>query len=154
MRSSTIFFSLSNSRNQSFHLQVLERKNLGCFQLGESVRYLLVNQGGNISCPGQNCSNNTDVIWYRMKHKVVWEPAGPLPKEHRAVKAKREVSLLQRVQAVSEQHRTSCDSGNLEICWAYELDTGVYFCDRQTNDSWIFRRAVNVTVVRKWFFFG
>lgn len=150
MRLSTIFFSLSNSANQSFHLQVLERKSLGCFQPGESVRYLRVNQGGDIPCPGQNCSNNTDVIWYRMKHKVVWEAAGPLPKEHRAFKAKSEVSVLQRVQAVSEQLRNYCErSGQLEICWVYQSDTGVYFCDRQTTDSWIFRRAVNVIVVRK-----
>lgn len=150
MRLSTIFFWLSNSRNQSFHLQVLERKSLGCFQPGESVRYLRVHQGGVIPCPGQNCSNNTDVIWYKMKQKVVWEPAGPLPEEHWAVKAKSEVSLHQGVQAVSEQSRKSCEhSDQLQICWVYDLDTGVYFCDRQTTDSWIFRRAVNVTVVGK-----
>lgn len=150
MRLSTIFSWLSNSRNQSFHLQVLERKSLGCFQPGESLRYLQSNQGGVISCPGQNCSNNTDVIWYKIKQKVVWGPAGPLPEEHRAVKAKREVSVLQVVQAVSEQRRKSCErSGQLEICFVYEWDDGVYFCDRQTTDSWIFRRAVNVTVVCK-----
>lgn len=68
---SFIFFSLSNSRNQSFHLQVLERKSLGCFQPGDSVKHLLVNVGGDVPCPGWNCSDNTDAIWYKMKHKVV-----------------------------------------------------------------------------------
>lgn len=80
-------FLLSSSRNQSFHLQVLERKSLGCFQPEDSVEYLLVNEGGKVPCPGLNCSDNTDVIWYKIKRKVVWKQAGPLLKELQPVKA-------------------------------------------------------------------
>uniref|UniRef100_H3C6N4 Interleukin 18 receptor accessory protein n=1 Tax=Tetraodon nigroviridis TaxID=99883 RepID=H3C6N4_TETNG len=54
-----------------FYLQVLERKSLPCFQPEDSVKHLLVNAGGQLPCPGLNCSDNTDVVWYKMKHKVV-----------------------------------------------------------------------------------
>ncbi|TNM90921.1 hypothetical protein fugu_003210 [Takifugu bimaculatus] len=113
---------LTCDRNWSFHLQVLERKSLGCYQPEDGAQYLLVNQGGNISCPGLSCSDNTDVIWYKMKQKGI--------------------------RAVSSQRRGSCEhSGWLKLCQVSTYDTGVYFCDRQTTDNWIFRRAVNVTVV-------
>eukprot|EP00066_Takifugu_rubripes_P019094 XP_011608360.1 PREDICTED: interleukin-18 receptor accessory protein isoform X2 [Takifugu rubripes] len=113
---------LTCDRNWSFHLQVLERKSLGCYQPEDSAKYLLANQGGNISCPGLSCSDNADVIWYKMKQKGI--------------------------RAVSAQRRGSCEhSGWLQLCGVSTYDTGVYFCDRQTTDNWIFRRAVNVTVV-------
>lgn len=62
---------LSSGRNWSFHLQVLERKSLRCDQPEDAAKYLLVKKGGNISCPGLSCSDNADVIWYKMKRKVV-----------------------------------------------------------------------------------
>lgn len=68
---SIIFFLLSSGRNWSFHLQVLERKSLGCYQPEDGTKYLLVNAGGNVSCPGLSCNDNADVIWYMMKQKVV-----------------------------------------------------------------------------------
>lgn len=64
-------FLLSSGRNWSFHLQVLERKSLGCYQPEDGAKYLLVDIGGNVSCPGLSCSDNADVIWYTMKEKVV-----------------------------------------------------------------------------------
>lgn len=71
LRGLSIIFLLSSGRNWSFHLQVLERKSLGCYQPEDGAKYLITNQGGNITCPGLSCSNNTDVIWYMMKQKVV-----------------------------------------------------------------------------------
>lgn len=143
------FFLVSSSRNQSFQLQVLERKRLGCFQPEDRVKYLLVDKGGTVPCPGLNCSDNTDVIWYKMKRKVVRERAGPLSEGTGQTEAAC-LPPFQSVQAVSEQRRDTCErAGLLDICWVRTLDTGVYFCDRQTADNWIFRRAVNVTVVRK-----
>ncbi|XP_042349027.1 interleukin-18 receptor accessory protein-like [Plectropomus leopardus] len=112
----------THSGSESFlHLQVVERISLGCFEPEESRMMLTVSEGGVISCPGLNCSDNTGVIWYKGN------------------------------EAVSEQHRTSCQrNGRLHLCEVYKQDTGVYFCDRKMNDgevNWTFRRAVNVTVV-------
>lgn len=50
------------------HLQVVEKNSLGCFQPKESNATLRVGQGGNVSCPGLNCSDNTNVIWYKVKY--------------------------------------------------------------------------------------
>lgn len=62
--------------------------------------------------------------------------------------------LTQGVKAVSEQRRASCEhNGWLHLCQVSKLDTGLYFCDRQITEQgvkWIFRRAVNVTVIRKY----
>ncbi|XP_076587169.1 interleukin-18 receptor accessory protein-like [Chaetodon auriga] len=105
----------------SFHLQVVEKSSLKCFETEESSKYLLVGAGGEVSCPGLNCSNNTEVIWYKDN------------------------------KAVSEQHRASCvKNGQLHLCQVSEHDTGVFFCDRQIIEQgvkWSFRRAVNITVI-------
>ncbi|KAM9367001.1 interleukin-18 receptor accessory protein-like [Symphorus nematophorus] len=105
----------------SFHLQVVERNSVGCLQPNESSVYLLVGAGGTVDCPGLNCSDNTDIIWYKGK------------------------------RAVSEERRPSCEeNGQLHLCQVKEQDDNVFFCDRQIIEQgveWTFRRAVNVTVV-------
>ncbi|XP_054473603.1 interleukin-18 receptor accessory protein-like isoform X2 [Anoplopoma fimbria] len=106
-----------------FHLQVVKRSefSLGCFQPEENSVELRVNVGGNISCPGLNCSSNTHVIWYKGNTNL------------------------------SKPKRASCQrSGWLYLCQVSEYDTGVYYCDRQISEQgviWTFRRAVNVTAL-------
>ncbi|XP_037614090.1 interleukin-18 receptor accessory protein-like isoform X3 [Sebastes umbrosus] len=113
---------LSSGSELFFHLQVVERISLGpgCFQ-PEEIRELVVNIGGKIPCPGLNCSNNTDVIWYK------------------------------GMTAVSRLTRSTCqEDGWLHLCKVRKTDTDVFFCDRQINESgviWTFRRAVNVSVI-------
>uniref|UniRef100_UPI0037E7BC29 interleukin-18 receptor accessory protein-like n=1 Tax=Semicossyphus pulcher TaxID=241346 RepID=UPI0037E7BC29 len=103
------------------HLQVMKKNSLGCFHPEESSVSLLVGAGSKIQCPGLNCSDNTDVIWYKGN------------------------------KAMSEQPRASCEkNGVLHFCKVSQFDTGVYFCDRQVVEQGvklIFRRAVNVTAV-------
>ncbi|KAM6943568.1 interleukin-18 receptor accessory protein-like [Xenentodon cancila] len=103
------------------HLHVVEKISLGCFQLNETIKMLQVHSGGTIFCPGLTCNNNTGVVWYQ-KNKIL-----------------------------SEQHRPFCSKeGLLQLCSVFESDTGVFFCDRQITElgvMWIFRRAVNVTVI-------
>ncbi|XP_069029954.1 interleukin-18 receptor accessory protein-like isoform X2 [Embiotoca jacksoni] len=104
----------------AFHLQVVERVNLGCFHGEESKVNLRVNIFGKISCPGLTCSNNTDVIWY--KHE----------------------SMLEKRISVCKK------GGWLHFCQVRELDFGVYFCDSKIIEqgvTWIFRTAVNVRVI-------
>ncbi|XP_061596839.1 interleukin-18 receptor accessory protein-like [Cololabis saira] len=103
------------------HLQVVEKFSLGCFQLNETIAMLTKLSGGNIFCPGLTCNNNTGVVWYQKK------------------------------KTMAEMNRDFCnEEGRLELCTVYESDTGVFFCDRQISEEgvmWIFRRAVNVTVI-------
>lgn len=65
----------------------------------------------------------------------------------------RSACFLQSIKAVSEQRRAFCEQdGWLHLCQVHKQDTGVYFCDRQIIEqgaAWIFRRAVNVTTIRK-----
>lgn len=72
---------------------------------------------------------------------------------HNVSKTQTSVFFLQGIKAVSEQSRASCEqNGKLRLCRVSERDTGVYFCDRQITErgvKWTFRRAVNVTAVRK-----
>ncbi|XP_044048657.1 interleukin-18 receptor accessory protein-like isoform X2 [Siniperca chuatsi] len=114
---------LTSGSKVFFHLQVVEKNSLGCFQPEESSVMLLVGAGGKVPCPGLNCSDNTDVTWYKGN------------------------------KAVSEQRRASCEkSGLLHLCKVSEHDTGVYFCDRQIIEQgvkWTFRRAINVTAIRQ-----
>lgn len=80
----------------------------------------------------------------------VCERAGGTLEEHTPGQTEVMRLPLQGIRAVSAQQRDSCEhSGWLQLCQVSMYDTGVYFCDRQTTDNWIFRRAVNVTVVRK-----
>lgn len=97
---SPLFLLCSSSRNQTFHLQVLERKSLGCFQPEDSVKYLLVDAGGKVPCPGLNCSDNAGVIWYKMKHKVVWE--------RELVRLRRSTNQLKLKRRVSPPECPSC----------------------------------------------
>ncbi|XP_039979688.1 interleukin-18 receptor accessory protein-like isoform X2 [Xiphias gladius] len=104
------------------HLQVVKNISLRCFRPEENKVELLNSAGGKVPCPGRNCSNNTDVRWYK----------GNI--------------------AVSEQRRDSCErNGLLHLCQVKsEFDPGVYFCDRQIIEqgvTWTFRRAVKVKVV-------
>ncbi|XP_056228075.1 interleukin-18 receptor accessory protein-like isoform X2 [Seriola aureovittata] len=104
------------------HLKVVAKISLGCFQPHESKVELVSGAGGNISCPGRKCSNNTDVRWFK----------GEKP--------------------MSEQKRDSCEkNGLLHLCKVKaDYDHGVFFCDRQIIEHrviWTFRRAVKVTVV-------
>ncbi|XP_070823602.1 interleukin-18 receptor accessory protein-like [Chaetodon trifascialis] len=115
------YTSLTCGSKLSFHLRVVEKSSLKCFQPEESSKYLLLGAGGEVTCPGLNCSNNTEVIWYKGN------------------------------KAVSEQSRASCvKNGHLHLCQVSEHDTGVFFCDRQIIEQgvkWTFRRAVNITVI-------
>lgn len=62
--------------------------------------------------------------------------------------------FFQEHKAVSEQRRKSCQHrGLLQLCRVYDEDSGVFFCDRRVVEvgvAWTLRRAVSVTVVRKW----
>ncbi|XP_070761106.1 LOW QUALITY PROTEIN: interleukin-18 receptor accessory protein-like [Enoplosus armatus] len=111
---------LTSGSKVFFHLQVVE-KNSQCFQPLESSVMRVVGAGGEVPCPGLNCSDNTDVTWYKDD------------------------------KAVSEQSRDSCEkSGVLHLCKVSELDTGVYFCERQIIEQevkWIYRRTVNFTAI-------
>ncbi|XP_035538283.1 interleukin-18 receptor accessory protein-like isoform X2 [Morone saxatilis] len=104
----------------SLHLQVVEKNSLGC-QSEESSVILFISRGGVIYCPGFNCSDNTDVIWYKDN------------------------------KYVSEQPRHSCEeNGQLHLCQVKEKDTGQYFCDRKIIEQgvrWVFKRAVHVTAM-------
>ncbi|XP_038558211.1 interleukin-18 receptor accessory protein-like isoform X2 [Micropterus salmoides] len=112
---------LTSGSKVFFHLQVVQKNSLGCFQPDESSEILVVGAGGEVPCPGLSCSDNTNVTWYKEN------------------------------KAVSEQSRASCEtSGLLTLCKVSEHDTGVYFCDREIIEQgvkWIFRRAVNVTAI-------
>ncbi|XP_036950893.1 interleukin-18 receptor accessory protein-like [Acanthopagrus latus] len=106
--------------NVSFHLQVVERSSLKCFQPEESSKILLLGQGGEITCPGLNCSDNTDVRWYKGN------------------------------KTVCEKRACSVKNGRLHLGQVKSQDTGVFFCDRQVNEQgaqWTFRRSVDVTAV-------
>nr|XP_020463991.1 interleukin-18 receptor accessory protein-like [Monopterus albus] len=104
-----------------FYLQVVQKERLGCFHPDESWGMLVNGAGGEIPCPGRNCSDNTDVRWYKGN------------------------------RVVSEQRRASCEqNGLLHLCQVGEPDTGVYFCDRKIIEQgimWTFRRAVNIRVI-------
>ncbi|KAL7405466.1 hypothetical protein ABVT39_001357 [Epinephelus coioides] len=111
---------LSNGSNLFVSLQVVEPNSLRCYEPKESNETLYASVGGVISCPGLNCSDNADAIWFKGN-----EP-------------------------VSEQRRANCqEEGQLHLCEVRYSDKGVYFCDRKIVEqgiTWTFRRAVNVTV--------
>ncbi|XP_051235056.1 interleukin-18 receptor accessory protein-like isoform X2 [Dicentrarchus labrax] len=111
---------LSSGSKLSLHLQVVEKNSLGC-QSEESSVILVMFRGGVVDCPGINCSDNTDVIWYKDN------------------------------KYVSEQPRESWEkNGQLHLEQVKEKDTGQYFCDRKIIEQgvkWIFRRAVHVTAI-------
>ncbi|XP_028258051.1 interleukin-18 receptor accessory protein-like [Parambassis ranga] len=113
---------LSSGHHVVIYLQVVEKNALGCFQAEEHSVTLRVAAGGQITCPGFNCSNNTNVIWYKSN------------------------------KLVSEQRRALCEKrGRLHLCQVTEYDEDVYFCDRQIvvqGVTWTFRRAVQVKIVR------
>ncbi|XP_035483875.1 interleukin-18 receptor accessory protein-like isoform X1 [Scophthalmus maximus] len=113
---------LTGSRELFLHLQVVERTSLRCFQSEESKVELINSAGGEIPCPGRNCSDNTDVRWY--KGNV----------------------------SVSELSRDTCvKDGLLHLCEVKgKYDAGVYFCDRRTVEqgvTWTIRRAVEAKVI-------
>ncbi|KAG7234650.1 hypothetical protein INR49_004175 [Caranx melampygus] len=60
------YTSLNGGSSSFLYLQVVEKislVNLGCFQPKESQVGLVNMVGGDITCPGHKCSNNTDVQW-------------------------------------------------------------------------------------------
>ncbi|XP_053722275.1 interleukin-18 receptor accessory protein-like isoform X2 [Synchiropus splendidus] len=103
------------------HLHVVSKASLPCSEPdGESRVMLKLNAGERILCPGFNCSDNSQVTWYKDS------------------------------KPVSEQNRESCsDNGLLLLCTVSEYDTGVFFCDRNIIERqvhWTYRRSVQVTV--------
>ncbi|KAL3065684.1 hypothetical protein OYC64_015774 [Pagothenia borchgrevinki] len=103
------------------YLHVVARSSVGCSTAEESSVVLERDKGGKVPCPGLNCSNNTEVIWYKL-----YKPMS---------------SLQGRVSCVDE-------TGRLHLCQVYKDDTSVFFCDRKIIDqglTWTLRRAVNVT---------
>ncbi|XP_030269307.1 interleukin-18 receptor accessory protein-like isoform X2 [Sparus aurata] len=114
------YTSLTCGSNLSFHLQVVERSSLKCFQPEENSKSLFLGQGGAITCPGLNCSDNTDVRWYKGN------------------------------KTVCEKRDCCVENGWLRLCRVRRQDTGVFFCDRQVNEQgvkWTFRRSVDVRAV-------
>lgn len=103
------------------YLHVVARSSVGCSTAEESSVVLERDKGGKVPCPGLNCSNNTEVIWYKLYTPVS--------------------SLHDRDSCVDE-------TGRLHLCQVYKEDTSVFFCDRKIIDqglTWTLRRAVNVT---------
>ncbi|XP_032357089.1 interleukin-18 receptor accessory protein [Etheostoma spectabile] len=101
-----------------FHLQVVNR-SLGCLQsngIHKSVR-LTVDKGGEIPCPGHNCSNNREIIWY---------------KHNRTVSRR----YCQKPGWLHLCHVIKEDAG-VYFCDRQIIEEGVI---------WTFRRAVHVTV--------
>ncbi|XP_073319901.1 interleukin-18 receptor accessory protein-like [Pagrus major] len=114
------YTSLTCGSNLSVHLQVVEKSSLRCFQPEETSTSLLLAAGGEIPCPGLNCSDNTDVRWYKGN------------------------------KTVCERRDCCVKNGRLHLCQVKKQDTGVFFCDRQVNERgvrWTFRRSVNVRAV-------
>ncbi|XP_062234392.1 interleukin-18 receptor accessory protein-like [Platichthys flesus] len=104
------------------HLQVVEETSVGCFQPEELSVELLNSAGGEVPCPGRNCSTNTHVRWFKGN------------------------------TSVSELSRATCEkNGLLLLCEVKgKYDAGVYFCDRPIMEqgvTWTLRRAVQVKVV-------
>lgn len=152
------FLLSSGGSRWSFHLQVVDKTHLRCFQPAESSKILVMGGSGQIPCPGLNCSDNTDVIWYKERHKVKFTRDQDCLFNNRDTYCKSQQNLnrcflRQGIKAVAKQHRNSCEqNGWLHLCPVRIHDSGVYFCDRQMSErgvKWTFRRAVNVTVVRK-----
>ncbi|KAM9817156.1 interleukin-18 receptor accessory protein-like [Neosynchiropus ocellatus] len=110
------------NREQFLHLHVVSKASLPCSDPdGESHVMLKLNTGENISCPGFNCNDNSQVTWYKDS------------------------------KPVSEQNRDSrSDNGLLLLCTVNEYDTGVFFCDRNIIEQgvhWTYRRSVQATVI-------
>ncbi|XP_029936081.1 interleukin-18 receptor accessory protein-like [Myripristis murdjan] len=109
-----------------FHLEVMDKSSLGCAEPAESNVTLILDTGGEIPCPGFNCSDqasNTAVIWYKNRTAV---------------------SVLQKTRQICEE------GSRLLLCRVYLTDTDVYFCDTYINNQgviWTNRRAVNVIVI-------
>ncbi|XP_015226726.1 PREDICTED: interleukin-18 receptor accessory protein-like isoform X2 [Cyprinodon variegatus] len=105
----------------NFTLQVIKKTKLKCYEPSESSAMLQYAYPGTILCPGHKCYNNTAVVWYK-KNKALWK-----------------------------HNRQHCEkNGQLVLNEVYERDKGVFFCDRKITEegvTWIFRRAVNVTVI-------
>uniref|UniRef100_A0A3P8QNC0 Interleukin 1 receptor accessory protein n=1 Tax=Astatotilapia calliptera TaxID=8154 RepID=A0A3P8QNC0_ASTCA len=92
-----------------------------CLWRNESIKILVVCAGGQISCPGFGCSNNTNVTWYKNKKKV--------SDQHRPSREVREVLYLEPV---------------------HEKDDGVFFCHTQIIEggvTWTLRTGVEVIVI-------
>lgn len=78
---------LSSGSNLSFHLQVVEKNSLKCFYTEESSKILTVGAGGEIPCPGLNCSDNTNVKWYQVKGEVRYTCEQDIPFQNETSKA-------------------------------------------------------------------
>ncbi|XP_029982745.1 interleukin-18 receptor accessory protein-like isoform X2 [Sphaeramia orbicularis] len=105
-----------------FHLQVVKKTSLRCSDPKENSVTFVVAQGGDIPCPGRNCSDNTNIDWYK-GHKPVSEMG---------------------------RHSKKKD-GMLYLGSFRKNDNAVFFCDRKITDggiTWVFRRSVQVTVIR------
>ncbi|XP_031162333.1 interleukin-18 receptor accessory protein-like isoform X2 [Sander lucioperca] len=102
-----------------FQLQVVNR-SLGCLQSNESHKSvrLTVDKGGPISCPGHNCSNNPEIIWYK-HNKTVSRRSCQKPGQLFFCYVRKE------------------DTG-VYFCDRQIIEQGV---------TWTFRRAVHVTVI-------
>ncbi|KAF1392676.1 hypothetical protein PFLUV_G00030530 [Perca fluviatilis] len=107
--------------NMFFHLQVVNR-SLGCLQSNKSHKSVLltVAQGGEISCPGSNCSNNPEIIWYKNNKNV----------------------SLRSCQTPGRLHFCEVRKEDTDVyfCDRQIIEQGV---------NWTFRRAVHVTVIAK-----
>lgn len=144
----------SSSRELFLHLQVVERTSLRCFQSEESKVELINSAGGEIPCPGRNCSDNTDVRWYKVKHTHGQDYRFNRGNIQISAKNSDKCALLQGNVSVSELSRDTCvKDGLLHLCEVKgKYDAGVYFCDRRTVEqgvTWTIRRAVEAKVIRK-----
>ncbi|XP_078102024.1 interleukin-18 receptor accessory protein-like isoform X2 [Sander vitreus] len=110
---------LSSGSKMFFHLQVVNG-SLGCLQSNKSHKSvrLTVDKGGTIPCPGRNCSNNPEIIWYK----------------HNKTVSRRSCQKPGRLILCNVRKE---DTG-VYFCDRQIIEQGVI---------WTFRRAVHVTVI-------
>ncbi|XP_072321889.1 interleukin-18 receptor accessory protein-like isoform X2 [Eucyclogobius newberryi] len=104
---------------QLLHLQVVNN-TVGCSSVEESRVTLWVGQGGQITCPGHNCSNSTTSVWHKGNRRVS--------------------ELILRGKEVFE-------NGSLFLHEVSKHDNNVFFCDRVVSErgvNWTIRRSVTV----------
>ncbi|XP_055086077.1 interleukin-18 receptor accessory protein-like isoform X2 [Periophthalmus magnuspinnatus] len=112
---------LTSTGWQFLHLEVVDN-TLGCWSAKESRVTLKIGAGGYITCPGHNCSNSTNTVWYKGNMRV---------SELKKLK-KRGLSFI---------------AGCLLLHEVMEYDNAVFFCDQELSergDNWTIRSSVTV----------
>uniref|UniRef100_A0A8C6T9U5 Ig-like domain-containing protein n=1 Tax=Neogobius melanostomus TaxID=47308 RepID=A0A8C6T9U5_9GOBI len=114
----TCFISTSPEVRRDFLLQIVN-KTMECSSPDEDRTTLKIGAGGNITCPGHNCSSGTPTVWYKGNKSVN--------------------EMKKRGISVRE--------GRLHLRTVYRYDSTVFFCDRVLSErgvNWTMRRSVTV----------